>query len=248
MTHRLRTTVLFTLVAGATFAQDSAQLSTKREVMVGDQMAATIRSHQPMVTDVEVTAFVDRVLGTLSRNEVLRLPIKITLLDNSDLIASALPGGNLVLSSGAILRADSEAEVAGLLSHALGHVQAGTFYVSNATIPTVFVGDRWGTCRRTSGGALMPLGTREQSSLFEAQADMLGLGYITNAGYDPQALVSVFDHWTGKFAPADDTKTRALALRNVAANQIENTSDFDRIKARLTPPKEAPRRAPTLVK
>jgi predicted Zn-dependent protease len=253
MRHRLSYSILFTLIVGVAIAQDSAQLSTKREVMLGDQMAATIRTQQPMVTDPEVTAFVDRVLGALSRNERLRLPINISLIDNSDLIASALPGGHLVLSSGAILRADSEAEVAGLLAHALGHAQSGQFYNSGktpqlGTIPLVFVGDQWGVCRRTSlQTILMPVAMREQSGLFETQADMLGLGYMTNAGYDPQALAGVFDHWTGKIPLSDDTKTKALELRNAAVNPIENSSDFDAIKARLTPPRVAARR-PTLIK
>jgi predicted Zn-dependent protease len=233
----MRCIVLFTLVASAC----SAQVSAQRELLLGEQMAATIDSQHPMVTDAEVIAFVRRVMGTLSRNESLRLPIKLRIIDQAELIASALPGGQLVLSSGAILRADNEAELAGLLSHALGHVQAGQFYRPNGslgTIPLVFIGGRWGMCTRTSdaaGGMLLPIGMREQSGLFESQADMLGLGYMINAGYDPQALVSVFDHWTGKFRMGEDVKTKALAMRNVTASTVLNTSDFDRIKARLAP-------------
>lgn len=233
----MKYTALFTLVAGAAWGQ----VSTQKEILLGQHMAAEIQSQHQMVADAEVTAFVQRVLGTLSKNESLRLPIKLSIVDRSELIASALPGGQLVLSSGAMLRADNEAELAGLLSHALGHVQAGQFYRANGslgTIPLVFIGGRWGMCTRTSddaGGMLLPIGMREQSGLFESQADMLGLGYMINAGYDPQALVSVFDHWTGKFRMGEDVKTKALAMRNVTASTVLNTSDFDRIKARLAP-------------
>jgi predicted Zn-dependent protease len=233
----MKYTALFTLVAGAAWGQ----VSTQKEILLGQHMAAEIQSQHQMVADAEVTAFVQRVLGTLSKNESLRLPIKLGIVDRSELIASALPGGQLVLSSGAMLRADNEAELAGLLSHALGHVQAGQFYRANGslgTIPLVFIGGRWGMCTRTSddaGGMLLPIGMREQSGLFESQADMLGLGYMINAGYDPQALVSVFDHWTGKFRMGEDVKTKALAMRNVTASTVLNTSDFDRIKARLAP-------------
>lgn len=253
----MRNTILLMLIAAAAFAQNRAQVPTRREVMLGDDMAATIKSHQPMMTDPEVIAFVDRVLNTLSSKERLRLPIKITLIDNADLIASALPGGQLVVSSGAILRADSEAEVAGLLAHALGHAQSGQFFnlaksPQLGTIPLVFVGHQWGVCGRTSDKTfrvLLPVSAQEQSRLFEAQADMLGLGYMTNAGYDPQALVRVFDHWPGKIPVGDDTKTRALELRNAAVNPIENTSDFDAMKARIPPAKVAEKRVPpTLIK
>ena len=253
----MRNIILLTLIAAVAFAQNRTQASTKRELMLGDEMAATIKSHQPMVTDPQVIAFVDRVLGTLSGREHLRLPIKINLIDNADLIASALPGGQLVVSSGAILRADSEAEVAGLLAHALGHAQSGQFFNSGnsrqlGTIPLVFIGDQWGVCGRTSdktNRVLLPVGMQEQSRLFEAQADMLGLGYMTNAGYDPQALVRVFDRWRGKIPVGEDTRTRALELRNAAVNPIENTSDFDAIKARIPSARVAERRVPpTLIK
>jgi predicted Zn-dependent protease len=248
MRHGVTCIVLFALVASAGWAQVSAQ----REIRVGEDMAAALHSQRQMITDVEVTGFVERVLGTLSKNESLRLPIKVSVVDRSELIASALPGGQLVLSSGAILRTDNEAELAGLLSHALGHVQAGQSYRQAkyvGSIPLVFLGGWWGICARTSdgaGGILLPVGMREQSGLFESQADMLGLGYLTNAGYDPQALVSVFDRWTGKFRMDEDVKAKALALRNTTASTVLNTSDFDRIKARLAPPKATLRRAPTL--
>jgi predicted Zn-dependent protease len=231
----MRYIALFTLIAGAAWGQ----FSTQKEIRVGEQMAATVHSRHPMIADPEVTGFVERVLGTLSKNESLRLPIKLSIVDSSETIASALPGGQLVLTSGAILRADNEAELAGLLSHALGHVQSGQFSYqkSTGTIPLLFVGGWWGMCTRTSDAAgriLLPPGMREQSGLFESQADILGLGYMTNAGYDPQALVTVFDHWTGKFRVGEDIKTEALAMRTVTANTVLNTSDFDRIKARLS--------------
>ena len=68
------------------------------------------------------------ILGRRSGLQVDAIGTTITdleVIDNSDLIASAFPGGLLVVSSGAILRAESEAELAALVAHAMGHVQAG---------------------------------------------------------------------------------------------------------------------------
>ena len=86
-----------------------------------------------------------------------------------------------------------------------------------------------------------------QPDLFESQADLLALGYMTNAGYDPQALVTVFDRWAAKSRPDEEVKSIALALTHVAANTILNTLAFDQIKARFAPP-ISPRRVPTLYK
>ena len=249
MRHGLREIVLTALFAGAAYAQ----VPREQEMMLGQRMAAEIDSTQRMITDGDVIGVVERVLRTLSRNESLRLPLKLRVFDNPELVASALPGGILVLSSGAILSADSEAELAGLLSHAMGHVQAGQYAMpikSTVGIPLVFIGGKWGSCVRSAAGAgrvLMPAALLAQSNLLESQADMLGLGYMTNAGYDTQALVSVFDRWRGKSGPDEEVKSKVLALTNVAASTILNTSAFDQIKARLAPP-PSPRQVPTLYK
>jgi predicted Zn-dependent protease len=94
----------------------------------------------------------------------------------------------------------------------------------------------------------MPVGLFAQSDLRESQADMLGLGYMTNAGYDPQALVSVFEHWRGKFGPGEEVRARALALSSVSVTSVLNTSTFDEIKTRLAPRPASSRRLPTLYK
>ncbi len=104
MIHRLSGLLLFVLIAGAAFAQFSAD----KELIIGRHMAAEINSEQERITDAEVTALVDRVLKTLSR---------------------------------------TEAELAGLLSHAMGHVQVGQFSrpaTSTGTgLPWIFISLRW---------------------------------------------------------------------------------------------------------
>src|ERR1700724_1556528 len=84
-----------------------SQTSPEKEIALGQHMAAEIESNHRAIADAEVIGYADSVLNNLSRNESLRLPLKVRVIDNSDLIA-ALPGGFLILSSGAILRAESE--------------------------------------------------------------------------------------------------------------------------------------------
>lgn len=226
-----------------------SQVSQEKEIALGQRLLAEIDSKQRMIDDVGVIVYVEGVLNDLSRDESLRLPLKLRVIDNSDLVASALPGGFLILSSGAILRAESEAELAGLLAHAMGHVQTGQQIRprTGISVPVMFFGGTWGLCVRTGDGAsgmLMPLASRAQYDLFESQSDLLALGYMTNAGYDPQALVTVFDRSTGS-RPDEEVKSKARELTNVTASAILNTSAFDQIKARLAPTQ---RRVPTLYK
>jgi predicted Zn-dependent protease len=231
-----RAMAVVVLVAGACYAQDS------KEIALGQRLYSEFDSRHRMIADVEMFQYIEDILKNLSRNELLRLPLTLKVVDDSEVVASALPGGTVLLSSGAILRAGNEAELAALLAHAMGHVQAGqpVGRASNVNaIPIVFIGGPWGLCAR-GRVAFMP----EQARLLEAQADLLGLGYLTHAGYDPQALVSVFDH--GRFRPDDTVKSMAVAL--TSASTVLNTSTFDQIKRHLTPPPLPRPPVPTLYK
>src|SRR5262249_22552781 len=159
------------------------------------------------VADADVIGFVNRILANLFREEALRLPPTLRVIDSPELVASALPGGHLVLSSGAIRMARTEADWAGLLAHAIGHIQSRQYgrlgNSPNAMSLIIGVG-KWGTCIRSNGrpdAAPMPARLIAQSDLREFQADVLGLGYMANAGYDPEALFSVSERWSSKHRP-----------------------------------------------
>ena len=225
-----------------------SQVSTEKEIALGQIQAAEIASRSRVITDEELTGFLERVLKRLCLGEALRLPLKLKLIDNSDLIASALPGGYLVLSLGAILGSDDESELAGLLSHAMGHVQSGQpLKQIAAPLPLVFIGGPWGSCWR-NGLSTLPVGLSARAEILEAQADMLGLGYLVNAGYDPQALVTVLRRWNAKLGPDEGIGVKAMELERSMENTIVNTSAFDDIKARLAPRLSPQHHPPTLNK
>jgi predicted Zn-dependent protease len=217
------------------------QVAPGKELSIGRRLEAEIELKQELVTDAEVLGFSNRVLKNLSRQESLRVPLELKIVDDPDaMIASALPGGILLLSSGAILAADNEAELAGLLSHAMGHAQTGQLnrpaQWASSTVPVIFVSGEWGLCERSNDGSRPSMLTARraaQASLIEAQADMLGLGYMVNGGYAPQALISVFEHWSGKLRPDEEVKGISDSISNVAAVTVLRKSAFDQMKARF---------------
>ena len=158
-----------------------------------------------------------------------------------------------MLSSGAILRSDNEAELAGLLSYAMGHAQTGRVnrpsQWNGSTIPLIFLGGPWGVCERWADeNSRSVLSTHQAAlaSLIESQADVLGLGYMVNGGYDPQSLVSVFTHWSGKLRPEEDLRAKSDSLTRSATRAKLNTSAFDQMKARLAPSAASRHKHPTL--
>jgi hypothetical protein len=134
-----------------------------------------------------------------------------------------------------VLASETEAELAGLLSHAMGHIQSGQSYSSGQIedVPLVFVGGPWGFCLR-SGTVLIPAGA--QNEFAEEQADMLALGYLAAAGYDPRGLVTVYQRRPGKAGPTEAVAERADALGKTRPELVLTTRDFEQAKARLTPP------------
>ena len=222
------------MVAALATAAAFSQNLTEKEAVMGNGFAAHLDSRVKPLADPDTTALVERVLKAVSHGQALRVPVRLKILDTAEPVASALPGGFLLLSPGAIVRANTEAELAALIAHALAHMQA-------APEGPVRHLSAWGECWRSGTEVLAPFSLLEQARGSETQADMLALDYLAQSHYDVPALTAVYERWGGRFPPDEAVKARARSLAQTGA--VVNTSEFDKIKARLTPP---PARPPTL--
>ena len=88
--------------------------SLDKEVNMGRQLAADVDRQGKFVEDPVVTEYVNRVGQNLALHSDAKIPFTIKVLDSDDVNAFALPGGFLYVNKGAILAADSEAELAGV--------------------------------------------------------------------------------------------------------------------------------------
>lgn len=119
-----------------------------------------------------------------------------TVLDSPAVNAFALPGGYVYVTRGLLALADSEAELAGVIGHEIGHVTArhgaqqhGRSVVVGVlgVLAGVLTGDRnLAEATNTVGGLVLRGYSREQ----EFEADSLGLRYLVQAGYQPDAMAS----------------------------------------------------------
>ncbi|MBZ5495119.1 MAG: M48 family metalloprotease [Acidobacteriia bacterium] len=234
-------------------------VSLEREIQIGQQVASEFEQTAKLIDDPVISDYVNRVGQDIVKHSDAKVPFHIKVVDTDEVNAFAFPGGFFYVNKGLILAADNESELAGVMAHEISHV-AARHATSRMTkgqilqlvaIPALFVGGYWAQMAIQNGLGLginlELLGVTRDS---EKEADQLGIQYLWNTGYDPNAFVSFFE----KLQAQEKTKPGKLAgffrthpytVDRIAAsmdeerylpekdNYVVNTSEFDRVKARL---------------
>jgi predicted Zn-dependent protease len=175
--------------------------SLEKEIALGKQLAQEVERQARIVDDPIIAEYVNRIGQNLVRNSDAKVPFTIKVIDSDEVNAFALPGGFFFVNTGILLKADNEAEMAGVMAHEIGHVAArhGTRQatkgqlVNIGTIPLIFMGGWTGYGIRQALGLAIPMGFLKFSRADESEADLLGLEYMYKAGYDPTAFVDFFE-------------------------------------------------------
>lgn len=176
-------------------------MSEAEELRLGRQSDAEVRKEYGVYVHPGLAEYVERVGQRLaSHSHRSNLPYHFTVVDSPDINAFALPGGYIYITRGLLAYLNSEAELAAVLGHEIGHVTARHSVQQYSANMAANLG-------MALGGMLVPelrnqnvqnlLGTFGQALLsgygreHELQADQLGAEYLARAGYDPQAMIRV---------------------------------------------------------
>src|SRR5690554_550743 len=178
-------------------------ISESEEIALGEQNYGPSQQSQGGVlsVDPELTAYVDEVGQRVAAFSPRDLPYEFVVLNNSVPNAWALPGGKIAINRGLLYELQNEAELAAVLGHEVVHSAARHgaqsmergMLMQGALMATAIAASSNEYAGIIVGGA--QVGTQLISQSYgreaEREADLYGTRYLAQAGYDPQAAVSL---------------------------------------------------------
>ena len=178
--------------------QDLVLMSEGQELALGRSNHGKILKEYGEYKDAELSAYVSRIGARVAeKSHRGNLLYRFTILDSPEVNAFALPGGYIYITRGLLALLDSEAELAAVLGHEVGHVTARhsvrqhSGQVVTGIIGAVIAAKSGvrgaGDLANVVGSAVVRGYGREH----ELEADRLGAEYLARTGYDPQAMLQV---------------------------------------------------------
>lgn len=182
------------------------QLSPQQEIVLGLQAGPQLVAQQGgLYPDKLLQQYVEQVGKQVVAKSIASrspYPFEFHLLSNARTVnAFALPGGQVFLTIALLKRLTSEAQLAAVLSHEVGHVVArhGAEHLTkqpfiqplltavDATAHTAMTADQTAVLTQ----AVNQLVSLRYERNDELESDRLGLRFMTEAGYDPQGIVQL---------------------------------------------------------
>lgn len=176
-------------------------ISEAQEIRMGQEGAEQVEATFGLYGDPDLQEYVSQIGMALAANsEKPNLPWSFRIIDDVIVNAFALPGGPIYVTRGILAHFNSEAELAGVLGHEIGHVTArhSAEQISRAQAAQLGVGVGYIFLPEIAAygdviGASLQLVFLKFGRDDERQSDDLGFRYMQRSGYDPTEMVDVFD-------------------------------------------------------
>jgi predicted Zn-dependent protease len=187
---------------------EMSAMDENAEITEGQKQHQLVLKQYGVYDNPKVQAYVNGVGQKLAaQSHRPNLTWTFTVLDGTEINAFALPGGYVYITRGIMAYLDSEAELAGVLGHEIGHVcarhgaqratkqrNAGLGVLAATVLGAVLEAggvshatDLASQVSQTAAAGYVASYSREQ----ESQADELGAEYLSRNQYNPQNMVDV---------------------------------------------------------
>ncbi len=175
-------------------------VSEGQEIQMGQQAAQEVEQSIGFVEDPELQAYVAGIGKRMAaKSERPNLPWEFHVVNDAAVNAFALPGGFIYVTRGLLAHMNSEAELASVLGHEIGHVTArhSVQQISKAQLATLGLGV--GSILSSDIAQFAGIASQGLGVLFlkygrdaENQADQLGFKYALGLNYDVREMSNVF--------------------------------------------------------
>jgi len=185
----------------ATGKKQIAFIGEEQEIAMGREADQQIVQSLGLYEDKDVQAYVSRLGKELAASsERPNLPWTFRVVDDPVVNAFALPGGYVYVTRGLMTHLTSEAELASVIGHEIGHVTGRHSVEQMSKAQLAQIGliagmvlkpelAQFGDLAQTGLGLLFLKYGRDD----EREADDLGLRYMSRDKYDPREMVGVFE-------------------------------------------------------
>lgn len=191
-----------TMVNPVTGRSERTVMDEPTEIAEGKKAHQQVLQETPAYDNPRLQAYVNDLGQRLAKqSHRANLEWHFTVLDSPEINAFALPGGYVYVTRGIMAYLESEADLAGVMGHEIGHVtarhgaqratrqqNAGLGVVAATVLGAVLgVGDVASQVSQNVAAGYVASYSRDQ----ESQADQLGAEYLVRNHYDPQNMVDV---------------------------------------------------------
>ena len=198
---------------------------------MGKEYAAQVTQEMGAYDNAAVQQYVSGLGSELAlRTERPKLPWTFTVMDDPQVNAFALPGGYIFITRGIMTHMNSEAELATVVGHEIGHVtarhsvqqmtrqQIAQIGLVAGSIASDKIAQNAGALSQGLGVLFLKYGRDDES-----QADGLGFRYALNDGYDVRHMVDMFKILQRVSAKAGDRIPEWQSTHPDPGNRIEAT-------------------------
>ncbi|HZR22287.1 MAG TPA: M48 family metalloprotease [Vicinamibacterales bacterium] len=171
-------------------------MSEDKEIQLGQEQDVQVRKEMGVYADRAMQQYVNDVgLKLAQTSERPNLPWHFAVVDSPAINAFALPGGYIYITRGILPFLQDESQMAGVLGHEIGHVNArhsarqysrSTASQLGLIVGSIFVPQTrpFAQLGESGLGLLMLKNSRDD----ELEADSLGAKYAARAGWDPDGI------------------------------------------------------------
>ena len=222
----------FDLIINGARALQLSNMSDSQEVDLGkginDQL---VNSGQiELFTNPGLNAYIDEIGETMAAaSERPNIPYNFQIVEDDAVNAFATMGGHVYVTTGLIKAADTEAELAGVIGHEIGHIayKHAVKQMRQATITQGITG-----ALGVNRDRLVNIGTQialqlPASRSDEYEADEHGFDSMGRAGYDQTAMVTFMQ----KLVRGGGSAPEFLSTHPGASNRVNRLAEMDNEEA-----------------